>query len=84
VKKPLIRKTEKANPLGLAFQNVRSERLELSHLAELPPEDSASTNFATSAVGAKKPRHPKEERPFDGTKIRARFTPTQHLPHFFR
>ena len=33
---------------------MRSGRLELPHLAELPPEDSASTNFATSACWTKK------------------------------
>ena len=31
---------------------VRKERLELSRLAALEPKSSASTNFATSAVGA--------------------------------
>ena len=56
--------------MGLAFF-VRSERLELSHLAELPPEDSASTNFATSA-GKRQALATQSVVVFDGAKIRNR------------
>ena len=32
------------------FHLVRTARLELAHLSALPPQDSVSTNFTTSAV----------------------------------
>jgi hypothetical protein len=35
---------------GILKDVVRGERLELSRLAALPPQDSASTNFATRAL----------------------------------
>lgn len=35
---------------GILKDVVRGERLELSRLTALPPQDSASTNFATRAL----------------------------------
>ena len=48
---------------------MRSGRLELPHLAELPPEDSASTNFATSAFHGARRRGPSRLRLLAGAKI---------------
>jgi hypothetical protein len=72
---------KKASPVKDWLSSVRSERLELSHLAELPPEDSASTNFATSAAFSQP--LPQLVGLFGGAKIRGQFSPKQEGATFF-
>jgi hypothetical protein len=48
-KKPIRKKTGLKYLTGFCFALVPTARLELARLTPLPPQDSVSTNFTTSA-----------------------------------